>query len=264
MGLAEARTWLASQRNPDGSWGFVGGQPGHPEPTLLAAAAGLPAAIPWLDANRDTWATLLLPAVLAPVPEAAALVSTAVDDILGRTVSMPHADGLGHDTTIPGWSWYPDTAAWVEPTAYAVISLRRAGKAAHEHTANGIALLRNRQCVDGGWNYGNVSVLDTQLDSFIATTAWAVMALPYDGAVERGLARLINARERPSTLGLAVSILALTAHGRDAGELVARLRIRQADDGNFDNRVDRTAIAATAIAVIEEGQHGFVSTPHPP
>ena len=46
---------------------------------------------------------------------------------------------VGHDGTIPGWPWILGTHSWVEPTALAVLALRRAGRASHLRVQEGYA-----------------------------------------------------------------------------------------------------------------------------
>jgi hypothetical protein len=264
--LASARTraadYLLRGRNADGSWGYLPGQKGAGEPTLLAAAAGLPAPLAWLDTAELDYAWLLLPAALAGVQGAEELVSATLDRIVstqGFMVEVPE-DVIGNDFMIPAWPWVDGTAPWVEPTSYAVISLRKAGKADHPRTADGLRMLRDRQCADGGWNYGNSKVYGVELESEIAPTCWAVMAMPAGSPeVERAWKRVGEARELRSSLTLSLSTLALTAHGRDPGDLVELLVAHQREDGSFSGRNDWTALGLAALRAVEEGVHAFVA-----
>jgi hypothetical protein len=249
--VAQARAYLHGARNPDGSLGHLPGQPGHLEPTLLAAAAGaLPPPLDWLKGQPWGWGHLLLPACLADFPTARPLLDDTVETMLSiQGEHVPDPDGLlGFDTALAAWPWIDGTAPWVEPTAYAVLSLKRAGLAAHPRAIQGQALLLDRQCSDGGWNYGNPAVLGVELESYLPPTGWVTLALPAGPAVERGLTRLDSARQQTSTTTLSLAILAARQHGRPTDELATMLRARQRTDGSFSGRCDWTALAACALS----------------
>jgi len=261
--LAKARRALGAARNPDGSLGHLPGQPGHLEPTLLSCAAGLAPPLAWLRAQPWGWGALLLPACLANHADAADITGDTIEQMLARQGEPTEdPDGmLGFDPTLTAWPWVDRTAPWVEPTAYAVLSLKRAGRGAHPRVAQGEALLRDRQCSDGGWNYGNPAVLGAELESYLPPTGWAVLALPGGAVAERGLDRLLAATTQRSTMTLSLALLAHTRHGRDAPEaLVSALLARQRGDGSFGGRCDWTALATCAIAAVAGEPHPFEVT----
>jgi hypothetical protein len=75
------------------------------------------------------------------------------------------------DPYVPGWSWTAGAFSWVEPTAYALLALKklRAGLPAaqtEKRLQQGERLLYDRMCVDGGWNYGNAHVLGEAVPPF--------------------------------------------------------------------------------------------------
>ena len=262
MALADARSFLAASRNPDGSFGYRPGEPGRPEPTLLAAALGDPA-LGWLGENELRWCALLLPAVLSGAPGAEALVRAAIERIAtleGRRVAND-PEVAGYDTEALAWPWVEGTAPWVEPTACALLSLRRAGLWDHPRAKAGLAMLLDRQCEDGGWNYGNPEVLGTQLESDLPPTAWAVMALPPGEAAARGLARLDAAVTVPSTMTRSLAMLARAAHGLDSAALAPLLMSRQDPDGGFGGRCDWTALAICALSAQDGAPHPFAGGP---
>lgn len=257
-----AQAFLARSANADGSLGHLPGQPGHLEPTLLAAASGaIEAPHGWLSAQPWGWGHLLLPACLA---DGSAVVAETVATILsleGERVEDPRG-WLGFDATIPAWPWIDQTAPWVEPTAYALLSLKRTGHGQSPRVAQGEALLRDRQCADGGWNYGNPKVLGAALESYLPPTGWATMALPPGPAVERALTRLQAARQQRSTSTLSLAVLAHLQHGvDDIGPLVSLLVERQRSDGSFSGRCDWTALAACALSAAAGAPHPFEVTP---
>lgn len=258
--LAEARergrAWLRGVRNPDGSWGYQAGEAGRLEPTVLALAAGPDAdwlASDWLATQEPSWPLLLLPALgwqRAPGACAAALAWML------STRSEPVPDMVGFDGGLPGWSWVAGTAGWVEPTAYALLSLQRA-RPDDRAVAEGQALLVDRQCQDGGWNYGNPRVLGTELPGHLGPTGWAVMALEPGPPVERGMDFLQGALSEPSTLSLALLALCAARHGRDPGPAALLLAERVGADG-VRARTDLTALAVAALDVATGGAHAFV------
>ncbi|MCK6516352.1 hypothetical protein L6R46_15025 [Myxococcota bacterium] len=263
MDLAALMKLLRDAQLPDGGWPYLPGQPAAAEVTVLAAAAGAAPSLSALTAASEGWAGLLLPAALhshQPQREAAdTLVKRLVTQILSaESQVVEDEDGvLGHDATLRAWSWMPGTAPWVEPTAYALLSLAACGQGEHPRAVEGRKMLLNRQCSDGGWNYGNPRVLDTDLESELGVTAWAVMALPPSDAVSRGLDRVLRVREEESTTSLSLAVLALTAHDAPLGDLPDRLSLRL-QRGGATTRLDRLALGLCALHAAADLTHPFV------
>jgi len=194
--------------NPDGGWGYHLGGPSRPEPTLLAGLTG-PLPVAFLAAHPPGWWTLLLPAVSAG--RAPALEARAMDH-LARARSAPVAGDPGFDPTLPGWGWVPGTAAWVEPTAFALLSLRRAGGSAALQ-GEAVALLEDRVCRGGGWNYGNPLAFDRALPPQPGPTAWAALALPPGHPAAPPALRSLADGPLPGPGVLPVGVLAARAQG---------------------------------------------------
>ena len=81
-----------------------------------------------------------------------------------------------------GWPWVNGTFSWVEPTAYAVMALKRLRRqlppdATRDRIDEAEELFADRACSDGGWNYGNTRVFDEDLWSYPDTTALVLLAL---------------------------------------------------------------------------------------
>jgi hypothetical protein len=95
----------------------------------------------------------------------------------GKTVTRPADRAIGHDPTLTGWSWVPDTHSWLEPTALAVLALRRHGLANHPRILEGLRLIRDRAVPSGGWNYGNRAVFGRALRPQPAPTGLALLSL---------------------------------------------------------------------------------------
>ena len=258
---AAAVAYLAGVVNADGSWGYLPGQPGKPEPTLLAAAACATPALAWLGANELGWGRLMLPAALSAVPGAQTLRNDAVAWIRSHraTPSGPldpkqvRLNGL-----LAGWPWADGLATFIEPTSYAMISLRSAGFGADPGVAEGELILLDRQCDDGGWNYGNPEVFETRLTSDLTTTGWAAMAVTDPTSAARALAYLATAAQSPSASSLSLAVLAHVAKKAAFGNLADLLMARQRPDGSFGGRADWTALAACALGGADTGSHPFV------
>ena len=150
---AAARAWLLRQRNTDGSWGYLPGQAGAGEPTLLACAAGIEAPVDWLAQAELGWTRLMVPVCLPQGSETDPLREEAVAHILSHKGTGGETAGT-FDGDLPGWPWVENTFSWVEPTAWAVQSLRAAGDPddprVPTRVAGGVAVLADRQCADGG------------------------------------------------------------------------------------------------------------------
>lgn len=224
------------------------------EPTLYAIGAGFEAPFSWLKQQEPDWTWLMLPAVLGE----GELSRAALAWILAFR-SEPVTDMEGFDATLPGWSWAPGTAAWVEPTSWAMLSLARMGAERSRQEA-GRRLLLDRQGKDGGWNYGNPRVLGQDLRSVPGPTSWAIRALvAVGGAAEVVQAALrfqeVVLKQRGSS-SLALVALAADAAGEDPRRYVEALLPRLGDEGAAE-RLDWTALAVQALdAALRWESHG--------
>ncbi len=201
---------LASGAQPDGGWGYRSDTRSSAEATALAALAlsahdehedlrvgglsylaetqGADGAVSVSrDLGSPCWPTAMaiIAWLRAGVAGTDAFVSHArrgVDWLLSaRGIPIaPDPRLFGHDTTLTGWSWAPNTHSWVEPTSYAVLALKAGARGDHARVTAGVRLLRDRALTDGGWNYGNTRVLDNTLRPFPATTGVALAALSGD------------------------------------------------------------------------------------
>ena len=105
----------------------------------------------------------------------------AVQFLLDHTgVHLEKEDGnavVGHDTTIRGWPWISHTHSWVQPTALSMLALAINGYESHQRVQEAERMLLNRQLPQGGWNYGNTTVLGKALQPFPESTGIALNAL---------------------------------------------------------------------------------------
>jgi hypothetical protein len=208
-----------------GGWGYRSGCTGSAEPTALAALAltalrqspdRVVAALQWLARlqRRDGAVAVSVVATSANWPTALALLAWLrcaqpdpghylvqtreainwLTSARGRKVP-PNPALYDHDTTLVGWPWVTGCHSWLEPTAYAILALRAAGKAHHPRVREGVRLILDRALPAGGWNYGNRRVLEHVLRPFPATTGVALAALagePRDARIDAALAYLAS------------------------------------------------------------------------
>src|SRR4051794_13768890 len=150
--------WLARLQGPDGSLGLSEAQatPGWTTSlgVLLWQAAG------GFDSSRGRGVRWLLRQEGRRIPP-----SDDPDHI------------VGHDTMLAGWPWVEGTHSWLEPTALAILALRRAGLGEHPRVVEGLRLIRDRAIVSGGWNYGNKSAFGHPLRPQPGPTGLALLAL---------------------------------------------------------------------------------------
>ena len=182
-----------------------------------------------------------------------------------RGVMLPPSKIIVQDNTLVGWPWLDGTFAWVEPTAWCLMALkrwtegRRSADAA-ERIDHAERLLRDRMCRGGGWNYGNRLVMDKALRPYASTTALALLALqdaPKDAAVtaSRGTLKTLCARER-SGYALALAALAFARLGAPDAEVEAALA-GVWDETSFGGEVVATALALYVASGREGGYEAF-------
>jgi hypothetical protein len=206
---------IQAAQNSDGGWGYFPGRESWLEPTVYALLAladesrarpalerGLRLVGSWDIASggwrasarvaEAHWATSLVLTLHSTMGVSGDSTERGVRWLLAtrgaetRVVARlaqwlsPHT--VEFDPALSGWPWEAGTSSWVEPTAHALMALRsvaRRGKYAGlgERISMGQAMLLERRCRDGGWNYGNRRVLGSDLPSQPETTALALMAL---------------------------------------------------------------------------------------
>lgn len=245
--LAGLRDYLLAGRNADGGWGYARGKGSRLEPTCCALLAlgdtrmaqqalaswpvrdGLLLERPGGEPNYGFHALALI-----------ALGQMGVEHQAGNRVllrSLQHTSGLRlapssinrQDNQIAGWSWFPDTFSWVEPTSWGVLALKRArglGWSAVDDARlkEGEAVLFDRVSPLGGWNYGNSNMLGTELHAYVPNTAVALLALQDkrdDPAVQKSVAFLEeHATWECSGYALGLAAIALRAYGRDVAAVL--------------------------------------------
>ena len=126
---------------------------------------------------------------------------------------------IGHDSSLRGWSWAANTHAWIEPTAFFLLALRKAGYAKHPRCQEAEQLLVDRLLPEGGCNYGNTFVLGQQLLPHIQPTGIALLALAGSECGDQRIDRSCDYLEKTVTrdtavASLAFALLGLKAQGR--------------------------------------------------
>jgi hypothetical protein len=244
-------------RTAEGGYGSVAGGDPEPEPTAMAALA--------LD-DRDAVAWLLG----AQSPDGSfgtQAGSVFSDDTALVCLSLPRGDQLeraldhvvattgtnqrgGSGPPPFGWPWTSGAYGWTEPTAWGVLALRAKRPSATERIADGIDTLAQRECAEGGWNYGTPESFGVAEPPFVQTTAVALFATAGidQGLTRRGLAAL-RARWRSESAGLLTLATATAAFRRlddaDAGDATDALEHAVVDDSESDT----VALAWAALAL---------------
>lgn len=254
---------LTSARLGDGSFGWAAGGEGEPEPTALGALAlDDDGARAWLAERqaadgsvvletgeiRNTGAAALT-ALALPSEEARRAALAFAVAALGQTVPDPQYAG-----DPPGWAWVPGTFAWTEPTARVLLATRLLRPDDTATIDDGVVILRGREVVGGGWNYGNSAARGTDLTPYVQTTAAACLGL--QGLDEPSLARGLDlleskAVEEAGGLSLAMALLALRVSGR--GGTPAAAAILEALVAQYDRTAFLGNVGALAWATMATG-----------
>lgn len=213
---------LARRQNSDGGWGYTN-QSSWTEPTSLAllALSTTGAFRPecargeeWLQIHQrhdggwppqpgialSTWVTaavLLVPEMRNFAGHRKAIHwvmkksgrESSITERFRRLLLGTQAE-VGENTT--GWPWFPDTAAWVTPTVFSLLALRRFVReqpSVAARISEGQRFLLARTCADGGWNHGGAKALGYAAASYPDTTGQALLALHgiADSRVERAI-----------------------------------------------------------------------------
>jgi hypothetical protein len=244
--LASIREYLLAGRNADGGWGYVRGKASRLEPTCCALLA--------LGATPDSASTLTAwPERDGLLLERAAGHQNYAFHALGLltlgTLQANHQSGNGRllmglqqvgglrvppfifvrqNTLLQGWSWIRQTVTWIEPTAWSVLALKRTrtlqwGRVDEARLRESEAVLFDRVCSTGGWNYGNSNAYGRELHAYVPTTAVGLLALQdraEDPAVQRSVAFLEeHATWECSSYALGLAAIALRLYGRDVSRV---------------------------------------------
>jgi hypothetical protein len=190
----------------------------------------------------------------AAAPDRLRRLLAALTEIKG--IRAEPLDGSPQDNTLQGWPWTDGTFSWVEPTAWGLLALKRAQQLgiapgnADARIEEAERVLLDRICRDGGWNFGNATVLYQDLRPYVGTTALALLALQNrrdEPAVAQSLA-LLEARwpEEISAAALGLAAISLAAFDRPTRALDARLGEHAPQAVEFGN-LHGIAVALAAL-----------------
>ncbi len=117
----------------------------------------------------------------------------AILTVLNRTPQYP--------TNHQGWPWVANTVSWLIPTALATLAFQQILKQKHHpdiafRVQEGIGMLKERRCEDGGWNHGASMALGVPASSYPETTGIALLAL-----------QAVPESELPGAHGIALNML---------------------------------------------------------
>ena len=161
-----------------------------------------------------------------------------------------------------GWSWVPRSFSWVEPTSYALTALKQVRSSlgdtnVTERILEGEAMIYDRMCRGGGWNYGNSKVLDYALWPYPDITAIALIALQDragEAANQESLQALRKtAAEANSGLASAWAAICLNLYGQETRDWQQRIDQRFRETGFLGE----TKTLALALMALNGNAHPF-------
>ena len=234
--------WLVERQHPDGSWPLTA------------------------QLKEGSWATALAVLSLTCFEMHSQIALRGVDWLLhqkGRKLGWmtslryrwaPHTLTTRLNPDLQGWPWTSHAFSWVEPTSYALIALKKLlpslqGTQAKERIREGELLLYDRMCQEGGWNYGNSTVLGEDLPPYPDTTAVALIALQDYQTTEANQLSLQALRhllaQVESGLTLSWSILCFVLYDQDVSEW-QKLLARNYEKTGFLGETKSVALALLA------------------
>jgi hypothetical protein len=166
------------------------------------------------------------PSGAAQTPPSESTVGARLASVLigAKGLALPPSPAIRQDNSLQGWPWLDGTFSWAEPTACAVLGLKRAvtlgviaGGDARDRIDVGERLLVDRACAGGGWNYGNARVFGKDLPAHVPPTALALLALQD----RRTLASDPEARVPATAVNSGLDYLASEAHFERSGIALA-------------------------------------------
>ena len=248
--VADLTGFLLRGRNADGGWGYYPGKATRLEPTSWALLAlkgtvpdphfgqvlerwpvrdGLLGERPGGDPNYAFHALglLVLHALGSEHAQTNAVLIRGLQGVKGFRIDAPNNSNR-QNNKLQGWSWIPATFSWVEPTAWALLALKKCQRISGAQIDRGRlseaeTLLLDRSCVLGGWNYGNSNMFGTELHAYVSTTAVALLALQDrsgEPSVQRGLDFLsAQSTWERSSYSMSLARIALNVMGTGEGSL---------------------------------------------
>ncbi len=260
--------------NHDGGMPYAPGMPSFAEPTLLMILACISAEetaaaeplIDWALKSRNAdgsiglnqefrreglWNTPLLAIAMHRLGRQAERDSAIEFLLRYRSIAVAKDPANDLDTSLIGWPWVTATFAWVEPTAWALMALRLAGKDQHPRAIEGRRILADRCMPGGGWDYGNKVVFGHTLIPFWDSTALALLALDAEDndVVDKSLNLLEGSlADIPSLYSLSLVCLSLLRLGRNIDGLRAQIGRLLAKPTGEDLNLAHSALGCIALS----------------
>ncbi len=213
--LAERFDQLRSSQNQDGGWGYFPGKQSWLEPTVYAALAltrhpgsadrvqrAWALVRSWQNQDggwracsavpQSSWGTALALTLADVLSESGRVVEQganwlmasagAESSVLNQVLRILQLSAIERGVNDPGWPWRAGTSTWVEPTAHALVALRKLNHSRPERGRSariqqGERMLLQVRCTDGGWNYGSPRAIGVDLPSYAETSALALIGL---------------------------------------------------------------------------------------
>jgi hypothetical protein len=182
-----------------------------------------------------------------------------------RIVGGNKAPQSGQDNSLQAWPWIPDTFSWVEPTSWCLLGLKKASPSLRPREAaarvqEADALLINRICATGGWNYGNAAAFGQDLRAYVPTTAVGLIALQdrrNEPGVDRTVAFLDRSRlKEPSGMALALTAVALRLFGLQVNDVEDGLAA-DAERAQRNGNLQTLAMMLYALSADRHGVRAF-------
>jgi hypothetical protein len=229
--VQRARLWLKQIQHADGGWGIAASD---------AESGWMTAWAVWALANSESHNA-----------------KRGADWLLAQSgirVSDPQQVAgvekvLHINPSITGWAWQPGDAAWIFPSALALLALHAIGVNEHPRVSEGLDYLQDRAIASGGWNIGNPFMVTGEMPPTVENTVLALKALDTFGiksdVVERARVWLF----KPFTttayewIWRAWYWSTAKANVMNARQVVSKL---QKADGSWDGNPFTTAIAVLA------------------
>jgi hypothetical protein len=178
--------WLSGIQRPDGGW---------PPQTGIDESTWVTALVAWIPPDRvgEQAHRRAIHWLMGVTGEESSPVFRVREWLLGNP-RQPEMES-------PGWPWVPGTAAWVAPTALAMLALqkeygRHPDPRLQQRIDEGRQFLLLHMCREGGWNHGSVRALGYESRPYPETTGMALAAL-----------RGVRSPQLDSALGLAARFL---------------------------------------------------------
>ncbi|MBY0528497.1 MAG: DUF362 domain-containing protein [Gemmataceae bacterium] len=280
---------LAGVAHAEGGWGYEPGQPSQPEPTCLALlalslqrerfAGAIDGGLRFLESRRAAddsyrasrveavWPTAQVVFTLSTLglsPEQVLPGASRLLAFKGETVKDPDVGACQDiDVKLVGWPWGEGNFSWVEPTAWAILALRRAGFGHNERVGEGTKLLLDRAFDEGGINYGNRVIFGKTTEPVPTPTALMLLALQVPGIDHPRIAAALGYLEQTAAVTddlehLCWAKLALEVHGREVSGIAEK--IHAARETRLASRWLRLSVmrdALTCLALTANANHPF-------